>query len=125
MTHAPTTVNGVVDLAVAHDGGELHGWPAWDLHAGVSNFGSAATTAPITLTDTLPAGLTYASQWGWVDVLGNGWVVTCTNAGPMAGGASDPVTVTVGVAAGAVPSVTDTVRVATTGDVNGRTTPPP
>ena len=86
---------------------------------GVSNVGSAATTAAITVVDTLPAGLSYTS------VAGAGWtcgavgqVVTCTNAGPIAAGASDPLTVTVGVAAGALPSVTDTVRVATMGDVN-------
>src|SRR6202044_1526398 len=65
------------------------------------------------------AGLSYTS------VAGAGWtcaavgqVVTCTNAGPIAAAASDPLTVTVGVAAGAVPSVTDTVRVATAGDIN-------
>src|SRR6202034_2496371 len=115
-----TGVNGVVDLAVTATTPTSFtvGQPG-TYTLGVSNIGSAATTGPITVVDTLPAGLSYTS------VAGAGWscsavgqVVTCTSAGPIAAGASAPLTVTVGVAAGAVPSVTDTVRVSTTGDVN-------
>src|SRR5207244_63275 len=45
-------------------------------------------------------------------------VVTCTNPGPLAPSASSAITLTVSVAAGAVPSVTNTATVSTTGDTN-------
>ena len=125
-TDAPTTVNGVVDLAVSATTGATFtvGLPG-TYTLGVSNVGSSATTGPVTVTDTLPAGLSFTSAAGagWTCVAA-AQVVTCTNAGPLAAGASDPVTVTVGVAIGAVPSVTDTVRVATAGDVNAANNSP-
>src|SRR5439155_9443164 len=85
----------------------------------VTNVGNTATTGTITVTDTLPAGL------GFVSGTGTGWscaavlqVVTCTSAGPLAATASSTITLTVSVAAGAVPSVTNTASVATSGDTN-------
>jgi uncharacterized repeat protein (TIGR01451 family) len=82
----------------------------------VSNNGPNDETGTITVTDTLPAGLTYVSATG------TGWTcgavaqdVTCTHAGPLANGASLPdITLTVGVAAAAQPSVTNTAMVAGT-----------
>jgi len=82
----------------------------------VSNNGPNDETGTITVTDTLPAGLTYVSATG------TGWTcgavaqdVTCTHAGPLANGASLPdITLTVGVAAAAQPSVTNTATVAGT-----------
>src|SRR5262245_24115915 len=69
--------------------------------------------------DTLPTGLTFVSGTG------TGWpcsavgqVVTCTNAGPLAASATSTITLTVSVGAAAVPSVTNTATVATTGDTN-------
>lgn len=85
----------------------------------VSNVSTSATTAPIVVTDQLPAGLT------WVSAAGTGWMcaenaslVTCTNPGPLAGGASSGITLTVTVGAAAAPSVTNTAIVATVGDAN-------
>ena len=85
----------------------------------VTNAGSAATSAALTVTDTLPAGLAFASGTGtgW-SCAAAGQVVTCTNAGPLGIGATSSVTLTVTVAAPAVPSVTNTAHVATPGESN-------
>ncbi|MFN8666215.1 MAG: hypothetical protein U0164_03335 [Gemmatimonadaceae bacterium] len=86
----------------------------------VSNVSATATTGTITVTDVLPAGLTFVSATG------TGWscthaagTVSCTNGGPLAGGAALPsITLTVAVAAPALPSVSNTATVSTPGDVN-------
>jgi len=86
----------------------------------VTNVGNTATTGAITVSDTLPTGL------GFVSGTGTGWscsasaqVVTCTNAGPIAGNnATSTITLTVSVGAAAVPSVTNTASVSTPGDNN-------
>jgi uncharacterized repeat protein (TIGR01451 family) len=83
----------------------------------VTNNGPNDATGTITVTDTLPAGLTYASA------VGTGWtcgavgqIVTCTRPGPLANGAAAPsITLTVSVGAAAFPGVTNTVS-ATSGD---------
>ena len=59
--------------------------------------GSGPTTGTITVTDTLPTGLTYVSGTGtgW-SCSAVGQAVTCTTAGPLAAGASsNPITLTV------------------------------
>ena len=82
----------------------------------VSNNGPSSEPGVITVTDTLPAGLSYVSATGTGWTCGAvGQVVTCTHAGPLANGASLPdITLTVGVAATAAPSVTNTASVAGT-----------
>ena len=66
----------------------------------VANTGGAATSAPITLADSLPAGITLTSASG------TGWTcagttsITCTFAGSLANGASTTVTLNVMVGAG-------------------------
>ena len=81
---------------------------------GVSNNASASTEiGPITVTDTLPAGLTYVSATG------TGWAcgavgqnITCTHPGPLTAGASLPnITLDVSASSAAVPSVTNTATV--------------
>ncbi|MCC6317393.1 MAG: DUF11 domain-containing protein, partial [Gemmatimonadaceae bacterium] len=87
----------------------------------VRNVGNGATVGAITVTDTVPAGLTItgASGSGWTCTV-TGRVVTCTHPGPLAGGASlPPITVNVIPTASAMPSVTNTARVTTPGDGNG------
>ncbi|MGB5260871.1 MAG: hypothetical protein WBO34_10175 [Gammaproteobacteria bacterium] len=80
---------------------------------GVSNNGPSSDAGTITVTDTLPAGL------GYISASGSGWTcgaagqdVSCTHPGPLASGASLPdITLTVSVAAAAVPGVTNTATV--------------
>jgi uncharacterized repeat protein (TIGR01451 family) len=86
----------------------------------LTNNGTAATQHQITVTDTLPAGLSYvsASPAGWTCSAGaqNAQIVTCTNAGPIATTASSTLTLTVSVGAAAFPGVTNTATVADAGD---------
>lgn len=86
----------------------------------VANVSSVATTGAITVSDILPAGLTFvstsAAAWSCSAVAAT---ITCTHLGPLAGGASLPdISLTVAVGAGAVPSVTNLATVSTAGDVN-------
>src|SRR5207253_10849985 len=71
----------------------------------VKNLGSAPTTAPVTVTDTLPTGLTATA------IAGTGWnctlqTLTCTRSDALAGNTSYPITLTVNVAANAPSFVT-------------------
>lgn len=84
----------------------------------VTNVGNTATTGALTVTDNLPAGLSYISATG------SGWtcsaagaLVTCSNPVVVAAGAAaPPITLTVGVSSAAVPSATNIASVATPGD---------
>jgi len=88
----------------------------------VTNVGNTPTTGAVTVTDTLPAGLSFVSGSG------TGWtcsaaaqVVTCTNPGPIAattGSNMSVITLTVSVAAAARPNVTNSATVAASGDNN-------
>jgi uncharacterized repeat protein (TIGR01451 family) len=86
----------------------------------VSNAAAAvATTGTIIVNDTLPPGLTFVSG------VGSGWscsaagqAVQCTRSTPIAPGGGSPITLTVAVAAGALPSVTNTATVTAAGDFN-------
>jgi len=79
----------------------------------VTNNGPSPTSGTITVTDTLPTGLTYISATGTGWTCGAaGQVVTCTNPTILASGASAPaITLTVSVGAAAYPSVTNTATV--------------
>jgi len=75
----------------------------------VGNAGSTDSAGTITVTDPLPAGLTFSSAPPI-----NGWTcnfvdptLTCTNPGPIAAGASSTFTLNVDVDAGAPASVTN------------------
>jgi uncharacterized repeat protein (TIGR01451 family) len=76
--------------------------------------GTAPTSGVITVTDTLPAGLTFVSApgvgWACVSLAPT---VTCTSAAVIAAGATsaNPITLTVAVGSTAVPSVTNSVTV--------------
>jgi uncharacterized repeat protein (TIGR01451 family) len=90
----------------------------------VSNSGNTATTAPITVTDTLAASLTFVSGTGtnWV-CAAVAQAVTCTNPGPIAAaGAAGNITLTTAVAANAPASVQNTAVAATTGSANASST---
>jgi uncharacterized repeat protein (TIGR01451 family) len=107
----PTTVNGVADLTVAksHAGNFPRGTTG-SYSITVSNAGGAATSGTVTVTDTLPAGLTPSTQSGTGWTCGAvGQTVTCTRSDALAAGASYPaITLVVNVLQTAVSSVTNT-----------------
>ena len=86
----------------------------------VTNLSPGPTNGTTTVTDTLPAGLTYAG------FSGAGWscgalsqVVTCTRSGQIAGNAAAPrLAIDVNVTAAAIPGGDNNVSVQTTGDSN-------
>jgi len=84
----------------------------------VTNAGGAATSGMVTVSDTLPAGLTATA------ISGTGWSCTqpagpCTRSDALNPSASYPaITLTVNVAANAPSSVTNTATVAGGGEVN-------
>ena len=84
----------------------------------VSNTGNVPSSGAVTVTDTLPAGLTATA------IGGTGWncdagTVTCTASDPLAPAASYPaITVTVSVSGSAAASVTNYAAVSGGGDVN-------
>jgi fimbrial isopeptide formation D2 family protein/uncharacterized repeat protein (TIGR01451 family) len=115
----PTTVNQFADLTVAksHPGNFSQGQTGATYSITVTNSGLAATTAAVSVTDTLPSGLTATaiSGTGWSCVLGT---LTCTRSDVLAGGASYPaITVTVNVANNAASSVTNSVAVSGGGEL--------
>ena len=108
----PTTVNQLPDMTIAksHTGNFTQGQTGATYTITATNSGFAATSGTVTVTDTLPAGLTATaiSGTGWTCVLAT---LTCTRGDALAAGASYPaITVTVNVANNAAASVTNSVR---------------
>ncbi|MEZ5541408.1 MAG: hypothetical protein R3F42_05130 [Pseudomonadota bacterium] len=102
------------DLAISktHAGDFAVGQPGV-YNLAVSNNGPADEPGPVTVHDTLPAGLGFAAATGtgW-NCTASGQDVSCVHPGPLAGGASLPgITLTVDVGAAAVPAVTNTATV--------------
>lgn len=104
----------VADLAItkSHSGNFLVGTNGF-YTLNVTNNGPNSTSGTITVTDTLPTGLTYVSATGtgW-SCSAAGQTVTCTRSDTLASGASEPaITLNVSVGAAASPSVTNTATV--------------
>jgi len=83
----------------------------------ISNVGSAPTTSEMTITDTLPTGLSFVSSSG------TGWscsaadqVVNCVNPASLADGASTTLNLVVAVSAGAASNMIHAPRVDVPGD---------
>lgn len=115
----PTTVNQIADLTIAksHTGNFTQGQTGATYSITVTNSGLAATTAAVSVTDTLPSGLTATaiSGTGWSCVLGT---LTCTRSDALAASSSYPViTLTVDVANNAAASVTNSVAVSGGGEI--------
>ncbi|MDX2031428.1 MAG: SdrD B-like domain-containing protein [Blastocatellia bacterium] len=85
----------------------------------VFNAGNFATSGTITVTDTLPAGMTFASATGtgWT-CAPNGQAVVCTSTAALAPSASATINLTVNVAAQIASSVVNTATVSVQGDAN-------
>ena len=110
----------VPDLAIAktHSGNFTQGQVGATYSITVSNSGSAPTSGTVTVTDTLPAGLTATgiSGTGWACVLAT---LTCTRSDALGAGASyPPITLTVTVSLVAPASVTNSVSVSGGGETN-------
>ncbi len=112
-----TTINQIADMTVAktHTGNFTRG-STGTYSITATNSGTGATSGAVTVTDTLPAGLT---PTGWSSAVGSGWsciiaaqVVTCTNSNVRNAGASYPaISITVSVAQNAASSLTNTATV--------------
>ncbi len=116
-----TTINQLADLTInkSHTGNFTQGQNGATYTLNVTNSGNGATTGTITVTDTLPAGLTFVSGTGtsWNACTAAGQVVTCTRNVALAASASSAITLTVNVAANAPASVTNTVAVSGGGEI--------
>lgn len=129
----PNNANNVAQVSTPNAGADL---TLTKTHAGafvlggtgnfnlrVANIGGSATSGVVTITDTLPTGLTPVPASG--GFANNGWsctasaqAVTCTRADALAPGAAYPdLVLTVQVAADAPPTVTNTASVSGGGDV--------
>jgi uncharacterized repeat protein (TIGR01451 family) len=113
---------GVPDLAIAktHSGNFTQGQTGAAYTITVTNAGGKDTdgTTTVTVTDTLPTGLsaTAISGTNWTCTLGT---LTCTRSDVLAHGQSyDPITLTVSVAANATAALTNSVTVSGGGDQN-------
>ncbi len=116
-----TTIVSPPDLTVAktHAGSFTQNQTGATYTITVSNAGGLATSGSVTLTDTLPSGLTATA------ISGSGWAcstpptLTCTRGDALAAGASYPaITLTVNVAGNAPASVTNTATVSGGGEIN-------
>ena len=114
----PTGID--VSIAKAHVGSNFLRGQNGSYTLSVANGGTLPTTGVITVTDTLPTGLTFVSAVGtnWA-CSAVGQVVNCTNPGPIASAtAAGTITLTVAVANNAPASIMNTATVATQDDVN-------
>lgn len=120
---AGSTVITTPDLTVAstHASSFVAGDPGDIYTLTVTNSGTASTSGTVTVTDTLPTGLTAVSLAGegWTIVQGTGGTVSATRDDALAAGASyPPLTLTVAVDLIISPSVTNTVEVSGGGELN-------
>ena len=105
-------------LMKTHTGSFVQGQPDATYTLTVTNVGSAAGIGTVTVTDTLPAGLTATGMdgAGWSCTLAT---TTCTRVDGLAPSSSyPPITLTVSVAADAASSVTNTASVSGGGELN-------
>ena len=105
-------------IAKSHEGDFAQGQDGAQYTITVTNSGTGLTSGTVTVTDTLPVGLTATglSGTGWTCTLGT---LTCTRTDVLTAGASYPsITLTVDVSTSAPASVTNTAAVSGGSDVN-------
>ncbi|MCE9600645.1 MAG: DUF11 domain-containing protein, partial [Gemmatimonadetes bacterium] len=121
----PTTVNAQTDLIIAksHTGNFTVGVNGVYTLT-VTNQGRLASAGTVTVLDTLPTGLSFVSGTGGGFTCGAvGQAVTCTSPTVIAAnGGTGVITLTVGVAAAAAPSVINRSRVSGGGEPAGNQT---
>jgi hypothetical protein len=113
-----TIPSGSPDMTISksHTGNFVQGQIGASYSITASNIGGGATTAPVSVVDTLPTGLTATA------IAGTGWTctlatLTCTSSNVLAAGASYPaIALTINVAANAPASVTNTATVSGGGE---------
>jgi uncharacterized repeat protein (TIGR01451 family) len=116
--YALASLNPDLTIVKSHSGSFTQGDTGDTYSLTVTNSGGAATSGTVTVTDTVPAGLTTTAMSG------TGWTCTqpagpCTRSDALNASASYPViTLTVNVANNAPSSVTNTATVAGGGEVN-------
>jgi uncharacterized repeat protein (TIGR01451 family) len=118
-TIAPASSSADLVLTKTHVGSFTQGQNGATYTLTASNIGGAATSGMVTVTDTLPAGLTATAM------AGTGWICTvaptptCTNSNVAASGMSyQPITLTVNVAADATTNIKNTATVSGGGETN-------
>jgi uncharacterized repeat protein (TIGR01451 family) len=112
--------NGAPDLTLSksHAGSFTQGQTGATYSLTVTNAGTGPTTAPVTVTDTMPSGLTATG------ITGTGWTcsfgtLSCSRSDALAAAASYPtITLTVNVSGTAPASVTNSATVSGGGEVN-------
>lgn len=103
-----------LNVSVAHSGDFTQGDSGDQYQITVSNVGQSSATGTLTISDTLPSGLSATN------ISGNGWScsllqLSCTRSDSLAASASYPaITVVVSVAANAAANVTNSVTMAST-----------
>ena len=114
----PPAASADLTVAKSHTGNFTQGDSGKTYSITVANSGGTATGGTVTITDTLPAGLTATA------ISGTGWTCTqatlsCTRTDALAAAGSYPaITLTVNVAADAPASVTNTATVSGGGESN-------
>ena len=116
----------VLSITKSHTGNFTQGQQGATYTVAVSNAAGSGPTngSVVTVTDTIPTGLTLSalSGTGWVCTVGS---ATCTTSNVITGGLSyPPITVTVNVLANAPASVTNAVTVVGGGSVLARASDP-
>jgi uncharacterized repeat protein (TIGR01451 family) len=114
------TLTALADLTITktHTGNFTQGQTGATYTITAGNIGGSPTSSTVTVTDTLPAGLTATAIGGvgWSCTLGT---LTCTRSDALAAGSSYPaITLTVNVASNAPASVTNTASVSGGGQTN-------
>ncbi|MEO8487986.1 MAG: hypothetical protein ABI585_16790, partial [Betaproteobacteria bacterium] len=105
-------------IAKSHGGNFTPGQVGASYAITVTNVGNAATVGTVTMTDTLPAGLTATAiaGGGWTCVLGT---LTCTRSDPLAPSESYPgIVLTVNVSPTSPPNLVNVATVSGGGDVD-------
>src|SRR5712691_2315366 len=116
--YALASLNPDLTIVKSHSGNFTQGDTGDTYSLTVTNSGGAATSGTVTVSDTIPAGLTATAMSG------TGWSCTqpagpCTRSDALAAGASYPaITLTVNVASNAPASVTNTATVSGGGETN-------